>query len=151
MNTKKFITLIVSLVFALSLVSCSSDYDSKSVREYSDSITTNILSSMSSLNYEDFIKDFNDDMMQMAPDKSAFINLVMPIQNAVGTYEENSLEFIEAKLQKDTINVLYSAKFTNEDKRVKISISFKEDDPNHKVSGLFFNSPKIEELSKDAK
>ena len=84
-------------------------------------------------------------------DNTAFLNLVMPIQNAVGTYEKNSLEFIDAEVQKGTINVLYKAKFTNEDEPVRISISFKEDDPDHKVCGLLFNSPKIEELSKENK
>lgn len=151
MKIKKFFTFIISGILALSLISCSSKYDSTTVRQYSDNITKNILNSMADLNYEGFSKKLDNTMKELTPDNAAFLNLVMPIQNAVGTYEKNSLEFVEAEVQKGTINVLYKAKFTNEDEPVRISISFKEDDPDHKVCGLLFNSPKIEELSKENK
>lgn len=145
MKLKKFLLVILGTIFTISLMACSSNYDASNIREYSDNITKNILTSMSDLNYEDFRKDFDE----MFPDKAAFIKLVMPIQEAVGTYEEGSLEFIQAKKDKDSVSLLYKSKFTKEDKPVNISISFKEVDSKYKVCGLYFSSPKIRELSKE--
>lgn len=149
MTLKKFLLVILGTIFTISIVACSSNYDVSDIRKYSDNITKNILISMSDLNYEDFRKDFDKSMDEIFPDKAAFIKLVMPIQEAVGTYEEDSLEFIQAKKDKDSISLLYKSKFTKENGPVNISISFKEVDSNYKVYGLYFSSPKIKELSKE--
>ncbi|GAA0071393.1 hypothetical protein UT300003_29170 [Clostridium sardiniense] len=149
MKLKKFLLVILGTIFTISLMACSSNYDASNIREFSDNITKNILTSMSDLNYEDFRKDFDESMDEMFPDKAAFIKLVMPIQESVGTYEEGSLEFIQAKKDKDSVSLLYKSKFTKEDKPVNISISFKEVDSKYKVCGLYFSSPKIRELSKE--
>lgn len=62
MKIKKFLTFIIGGILALSLISCSSKYDSTTVRQYSDNITKNILNSMADLNYEGFSEKFDDTM-----------------------------------------------------------------------------------------
>ena len=148
MKLKKFIFVLVGSIFIISLVSCSSKIDESSIRKYSDSIMENILISMSDLNYDEFKKDFDTQMDELVPDKASFINLVMPIQNAVGTYEKDSLQFVQAKKDKDITSIIYKAKFTKETEPVNISISFKDINSKHKVCNLYFSSPKIKELYK---
>ncbi|MDQ0150659.1 hypothetical protein ACFO6R_07000 [Eubacterium multiforme] len=148
MKLKKFICILIGSIFIISLVGCSSKIDESSIKKYSDSITENILFSMSDLNYDEFKKDFDTQMDELVPDKASFINLVMPIQNAVGTYEKGSLQFVQAKKGKDIISIIYRAKFTKEKEPVNISISFKDDTSKHKVCNLYFSSPKIKELPK---
>ncbi len=148
MKLKKFIFVLVGSIFIISLVSCSSKIDKSSIRKYSDSIMENILISMSDLNYDEFKKDFDTQMDELVPDKASFINLVMPIQNAVGTYEKDSLQFVQAKKDKDITSIIYRAKFTKETEPVNISISFKDINSKHKVCNLYFSSPKIKELYK---
>ena len=148
MKLKKFIFVLVGSIFIISLVSCSSKIDESSIRKYSDSIMENILISMSDLNYDEFKKDFDTQMDELVPDKASFINLVMPIQNAVGTYEKDSLQFVQAKKDKDITSIIYRAKFTKETEPVNISISFKDINSKHKVCNLYFSSPKIKELYK---
>ena len=148
MKLKKFICILIGSIFIISLVGCSSKIDESSIKKYSDSITENILISMSDLNYDEFKKDFDTQMDELVPDKASFINLVMPIQNAVGTYEKGSLQFVQAKKDKDITSIIYRAKFTKEQEQVNISISFKNIDSKHKVCNLYFSSPKIKELSK---
>lgn len=146
MKLKKFICILIGSIFIISLVGCSSKINESSIKKYSDSITENILISMSDLNYDEFKKDFDTQMDELVPDKASFINLVMPIQNAVGTYEKGSLQFVQAKKGKDVISIIYKAKFTKEKEPVNISISFKNIDSKHKVCNLYFSSPKIKEL-----
>lgn len=148
MKLKKFIFVLIGSIFIISLVSCSSKIDESSIRKYSDSIMENILISMSDLNYDEFKKDFDTQMDELVPDKASFINLVMPIQNAVGTYEKDSLQFVQAKKDKDITSIIYRAKFTKETEPVNISISFKDINSKHKVCNLYFSSPKIKELYK---
>lgn len=148
MKLKKFIFVLIGSIFIISLVSCSSKIDESSIRKYSDSIMENILISMSDLNYDEFKKDFDTQMDELVPDKASFINLVMPIQNAVGTYEKSSLQFVQAKKDKDITSIIYRAKFTKETEPVNISISFKDINSKHKVCNLYFSSPKIKELYK---
>lgn len=148
MKLKKFIFVLIGSIFIISLVSCSSKIDESSIRKYSDSIMENILISMSDLNYDEFKKDFDTQMDELVPDKTSFINLVMPIQNAVGTYEKGSLQFVQAKKDKDITSIIYRAKFTKETEPVNISISFKDINSKHKVCNLYFSSPKIKELYK---
>lgn len=148
MKLKKFIFVLIGSIFIISLVSCSSKIDESSIRKYSDSIMENILISMSDLNYDEFKKDFDTQMDELVPDKASFINLVMPIQNAVGTYEKGSLQFVQAKKDKDITSIIYRAKFTKETEPVNISISFKDINSKHKVCNLYFSSPKIKELYK---
>lgn len=145
MKFKSLILVFLFSILSFTLIFCSDDkVDISSTRSYSDEITKEILNSINNLDYDNFIKNLDNNMKEIATNETEFLSLVMPIKGAIGTYEENSLEFVRAKKSKDYINMLYKAKFSDETEPVNISISF--DENNHKISGLYFNSPKIKEL-----
>lgn len=144
----KFKTMILTFLISIlifNFISCSNkkiNFDD--TRSYSDKITNDILISINDLDYNGFIKNFDENMKEISSNETEFLNLVMPIKGAIGTYEDGSLEFVQGKKSKGFTSIIYKAKFSNEVEPVNISISFAE--KNHKVSGLYFNSPKIKEL-----
>lgn len=139
MKIKIFITIFLLLLF---IISCGTKIDVNKVREYADPMTENLLIGRNEKNYEKYSKDFSDEMKK-AITKEKFIESVDLIEGKIGKYIEDSKKFYMAKKEKNYIIVTYKAKFTNETSDVTVRIVFEEINGEMKISGEWYDSPKL--------
>jgi hypothetical protein len=109
------------------------------VRAYADSETENVLMSLNKNDYDGFSKDFNQTMKNAIP-QASFTTLYNQMTSTVGDYQSKEFEIVST--ENNIITVEYYAKYTLEPAGVWVSISF---DSNQKISGLYFNSPKLQQ------
>ncbi len=140
MKPKRFVVFLFVALFIFTF-GCAAKVDVDKVRSYSDTITENLLVSMNSGNYSVFSEDFDSAMKNALPEEK-FPALISQIEGKIGKYVPNSKQFVKAYKTGKFINVVYNAKFTNETS-VEVRIVFSEGGGNRKVSGIWFNSPKL--------
>ena len=131
--------LVMLLIFS---VGCAAKIDVDAVRSYADPMTENLLTAMNNKNYELFSKDFDDAMKKAIP-KSEFSSLIAQINGKIGEYVPNSKKFDRAYKTGKFVNVVYKAEFTKETSPVTVRVVFDEINGEHKISGIWFDSPKL--------
>lgn len=151
MKFKKFIPILLILISTFLLAGCSKNENNGETLKYSTQIVENVLESINTLDYDSFKENVGPNMNELVKSKETFISLMMPIKNSIGEYQKGSLKFIDSMKRKDYISLLYEADFSSENEPVKISATFKEDDPSHKIQELYLNSPKVKELMQNNK
>ncbi|MDI6860870.1 MAG: DUF3887 domain-containing protein [Caldisericia bacterium] len=139
MKIKTFLILFLILFL---LTSCITKIDVNKVREFADPIVENLLISRNEKDYERYSKDFSDEMKRVVT-KEKFLESINLIEGKIGKYIVGSKELYAAIKQKNYIIVTYKAKFTNETSDVIIRIVFEEINGEMKVSGEWFDSPKL--------
>lgn len=139
MKIKTFLILFLILFL---LTSCITKIDVNKVREFADPIVENLLISRNEKDYERYSKDFSDEMKRVVT-KEKFLESINLIEGKIGKYIVGSKELYSAIKQKNYIIVTYKAKFTNETSDVIIRIVFEEINGEMKVSGEWFDSPKL--------
>lgn len=133
---KKISIILCSLLISFSLVSCASKLDYSEVNNYSDNITENLLSSINELSYDNFSSYLSDDMKESYT-LGIFQKESSEILKNFGAFE--SLNFYAGEKKNGYINIIYDVSYSNLDKPVSVSITFKENDNSHKVYALYFD------------
>ncbi len=105
-------------------------------------MTENLLIGRNEKNYEKYSKDFSDEMKK-AITKEKFIESIDLIEGKIGKYIEDSKKFYMATKEKNYIVVTYKAKFTDETSDVTVRIVFEEINGEMKISGEWYDSPKL--------
>lgn len=136
----KIIIFLISLFIILNL-SCSK-IDVNEVREYADPMTENLLIGRNEKNYEKYSKDFSDKMKE-AVSEDKFLESIDLIEGKIGKYIENSKKFDSVTKNNNYIIVTYKAKFTNESNNVTVRTVFEDVNGEMKISGEFYDSPKL--------
>lgn len=136
----KILLFLIFLVLSFS-VSCSK-IDVNKVREYADPMTENLLIGRNERNYEKYSKDFSDEMKK-AVTYEKFLESIKLIEGKIGKYVEGSKKFYLATKDKNYIIVTYKAKFTMETSDVTVRVVFEEKDGVMKISGEWYDSPKL--------
>ena len=136
----KIIIFLISLIITLNL-SCSK-IDVNEVREYADPMTENLLIGRNEKNYEKYSKDFSDKMKE-AVSEEKFLESIDLIEGKIGKYIENSKKFDSVTKNNNYIIVTYKAKFTNESNNVTVRTVFEDVNGEMKISGEFYDSPKL--------
>jgi hypothetical protein len=113
-----------------------------SVLQYADSVAEGILQSFNSGSYSEFSKNFSETMKGSVPE-SGFMENRNLIRSEIGEYV--SKEFWKSGQEGLYYNVYYKADFNNEEEKVSVLIIFEEISGEMKVSGLWFDSPKLRE------
>ncbi len=134
--------LLVLTIFVLASVmfnSCAGV--GKNEPPYANGIVEEILLGINENDYAKFSAHF-DSTMKTALPESAF-EKITGLKAVIGEYTPGSKKFIRADRKQEYIVVLYKAKFTNEEKDVIVTVSFREIKGEPKVSGLWFASPKL--------
>lgn len=104
-------------------------------------IAENILQSMNNNDHQGFIKDFSEEMKNAFP-LQEFTELRETLESKIGKYISSTpTKVVE---QGGFVTVIFTAKFEKED-NVTVRVVFEKDDETHKVSGLWFDSPKLRE------
>jgi hypothetical protein len=101
-----------------------------------DEIVENSLVALSEGDFERHIRDFDEAMMG-AVDEPAFDRSVEQIIGKLGAYQSKTVAQVID--QGEFRAVIYTAVFEN-DPEVKVRMVFVRDDPDHRISGMWFDS-----------
>ncbi|MBU7026103.1 MAG: DUF3887 domain-containing protein [Theionarchaea archaeon] len=104
-------------------------------------IAENILQSINNNDHQGFIKDFSEEMKNAFP-LQEFTELRETLESKIGKYISSTPTRVTE--QGGFIAVIFTAKFEKED-NVTVRVVFEKGDETHKVSGLWFDSPKLRE------
>lgn len=114
--------------------------DEMSLRVYADPMSENLLQSTNAANYTSFSRDFDSAMMAAFTEQS-FSTMCSTIQQKVGSY--TSKTFVRGEAFQGFTIAYYNASFTNEPAGVTVKVVFSSPSGPAKVSGLWFDSPKL--------
>jgi len=114
--------------------------DEAEVRAYADLIAENLLNALKEGDYGNFIKDMGD-VMRQALDEEAFTQLKGTLDSKIGEYV--SASYGAAEMKDNLITVTYKARFTGETSDVVVRIVFQETGGVQKITGPWFDSPKL--------
>jgi len=122
------------------LVGCGSRERPKvrDVLSYADPIVDTLLAGLDEGKYQKFSRYF-DAQMRRALNSNSFMQLRQQIINRVGRYQSRQFDRIGTK--GEFIAVIYKCQFEND--LVTIRVVFRQEDPNHRVTGLWFTSPRL--------
>ena len=144
MRTRWMILLLVLLTVAVPLGACQppptsiTGADKDAVLAYSEGMTDNLLQGFNASDYAAFSRDFDDAMKRGIP-AGDFTGMRTQIVGKIGQYVSRQVADV-FELQ-GNIAVNYTARFEQED-AVTVRVVFTKSEP-HKVTGLWFNSPKL--------
>lgn len=135
---------IVSLVFVVLVSACSavslpvSGADRDAVLAYSEPKTDNLMTEINNNDLVAFSRDLND-KMKGAFTADTFAKMQSQVTGKIGKYVSRQVSTVVQT--GDNVTVIYAARFEKED-QVIMRVSFESAAP-HRVSGLFFDSPKL--------
>ncbi|MDD6794017.1 MAG: DUF3887 domain-containing protein [Clostridiaceae bacterium] len=133
---KTVLNILLFLTLIFSLTGCTSSVEYDSVKNYADNITSEVLTSINNLDYDSFSSYLSDEM-KASYDLGTFQKETIQIGNDFGSFK--SLSFYGGQEKSGYVNLIYDVVYSNCDD-VRISISFKKDDSEHKVYQLYFAS-----------
>lgn len=134
---------IVGFVIALGLSACSQPVQVPSVEANTfaaevDPIVENCLLGLSDNDFAKHTRDFDASMLDVV-DETTFPQGYQAIIGVVGKYKSRKLTGVWD--QAEFRIVYYEAQFDND--VVTVKVVFTRTDPAHKISGLWFDSPKL--------
>jgi len=134
----------ISLILLLVLSGCAGqgiveDTEKEQWINTATPIAENILQSINNDDYQSFIADFSEQMKNSMP-RQSFTELREKLLSVIGAYISSTPAQVER--QGEYIVVYFNAKFEKEE-NVTVRVVFREDDPTHRVEGLWFDSPKL--------
>ena len=135
MNKKNKIIFCFVLFVLFSMIITSAGCSK--VTSYSTPMTLNLLNSISTENYSNFSKDFDEALKQELPE-TTFPDLVLQIKDNFGAYKENTLKFKGFNYENGVNTVDYTADFTNKS-GVNVQVVFIKVSDQIKISGLWLN------------
>ena len=139
MKKKLFNCLFILIILSL-FVGCSKKIEYSQVSTYADTVTTTLLTSINELDYNKFSSNLNDEMKD-SYDLATFQKETTEISADLGTFQSLSFEYGEK--HGDYLNLIYNTKYSNSEKEIRISITFKENDETHKICEFYFDSADI--------
>ena len=101
-----------------------------------DDVTENSLIGLSDNDFEKHTRDFDSSMLDVV-DAASFPQAYADIIGIIGKYESKELSAVFD--QSEFRIIVYKAKFENE-RDVTVRFVFRRDDPNRKISGMWFDS-----------
>lgn len=146
---KKKIILSFSLLFVLflTLVGCGKKVTSSEISDYADNTLNSVLTALSNNDYDTFSSYLSDEMKE-SYDLSTFQKESSLLITNVGVFK--SSEFDTGEKRNGYISIIYDATFSDEPDGVRVSITFKEGDPAHKIYELYLDSHKLTEANKNS-
>ena len=137
--------ILVVLILVVSVSGCIgqetviSGEEAAEVLAYADPAAENLLTGLNEGNYAAYSRDFSAEMRE-AIDETVFEQNREFVVSRIGFYKSRDDPVVTEV--GDYVAVTYRAKFERED-GVVLRFVFKEDDPAHRLHGLWFNSPKL--------
>lgn len=143
---RKFLIILSLTIFVLGMavIGCSREIDPEII-SFTDAAMENVLVSLNEENYENYSKDMDDAMLQVATEES-FTTFSDFLKDTVGEYRQDSMEYLDSYIQDEYYVVIYNAGYTNETENVMVTAVLSETSEGiYKISGTWFDSPKLRE------
>jgi hypothetical protein len=140
----KFFSGSIFIIALLTLAACGiasqtlTGTERDQVLAYAEPKTDNLLNSLNNNDYASFKRDLNSQLTDLIPADEFVLNY-QNLGTRVGKYISREIDHVERG--GDYITVLYRAKFEKED-NVTVRVIY-EVAGDHRVAGLWFDSPKI--------
>lgn len=139
MRKKLFYSISILIILSL-FAGCSKEIEYSQVSNYADDVTTGLLSSMNELDYNKFSSYLSDEMSS-SYDLAAFQTETNEILANLGSFQ--SLIFDYGEKHGDYLYLIYDTTYSNADQKIRISITFKENDEAHRIYEFYFDSTSI--------
>ena len=134
-----FVVLTIGAVVAFASQSKPLTGNEKdAVLAFSEAETDNLMKGINNDDYAAFSRDLND-RMKNAITETGLTNMRIKVNAKIGNYVSRQVESVTQS--GNFVTVIYSARFENED-QVTVRVIFEAAEP-HRISGLWFDSPKL--------
>ncbi|MGG7162915.1 DUF3887 domain-containing protein [Clostridium ihumii] len=144
---KKSIIILSTFLITLSLTACGEKVDTEALQNYSNDIASKVITAMDKKDYNKIESYFSDEMKKTFS-KETFDEQATLISNTLGAYKSH--EFFKGETKDGYVRALYKANFAKEN-NVLISVVYKENDENHKVEGILYQSKGLQKAAKELK
>jgi hypothetical protein len=146
---KKFLMLLAPIFLILILASTGcKKVDQKVDQEaisFADRVTEECLIALNNQDYESYKKDLDNEMLDAVPEEE-FMKFSSYLKDNVGQYVPGSKEYSSSSIQSGMILVIYETYYTIETGKVMVGMVIsKSDEGISKISGSWFDSPKLRE------
>jgi len=142
---RKILVIVILLMFTLIFIIPGCTRVEQESISFADSATENFLTALNNQDYESYKKDLDSKMLEAVPEEE-FIKFSSYLNSTIGEYVADSKEISGSTIQNGMIVVVYGADYTEETKKVTVTIVISEPvEGNYKISGSWFDSPKLRE------
>jgi len=143
--TKLLLVLISLILFAAFGCSVSQDQDiNQDIIKFADSAAENYLTAINNEDYTKFSMDLDEEMKKALPEDK-FLEFTSQIKAIIGNYVPGSKKFAKTIKESGFTSVIYNAEYTEEPAGVEVKIVISKVNNEMKISGSWFNSPKLRE------
>jgi len=139
MRKKFFYSIFIFIIISL-FTGCNKEIEYSQVSNYSDNITTKLLTSINEIDYDKFSSNLSDEM-NSSYDISTFQKETNEILVNLGSFQ--SLSFYYGERHGDYLQLIYNVTYSNSEEEIRISVTFKENDEAHKIQEFYFDSASI--------
>lgn len=137
------VVAVVLLMLVVAAAGCVAKLKEADVR-YAGPMVDNLLAGIAAGDYDVFSRDLDETMLK-AIDEKAFTTMVDQIRGVIGDYQSKTFTQAVNTTENNVpmTVIIYKARFSNEPADVLITVTFTDSHSGKKISGLFFNSPKL--------
>jgi len=137
------VLLILVIAASTFLISgCSTSPADQEFIDFADASAEEYLVSINKADYETFSKHLGKEMMEELTEEN-FYAFADQVEGIVGNYVEESKEFSKIQKESGYISVIYDTEYTEEPEGVIFTLVLQKVDGQIKISGSWFNSPKL--------
>jgi len=137
------VLLILVIAASILLISgCSTSPADQEFIDFADASAEEYLVSINEADYETFSKHLGKEMMEELTEEN-FYAFADQVEGIVGNYVEESKEFSKIQKESGYISVIYDTEYTEEPEGVIFTLVLQKVDGQIKISGSWFNSPKL--------
>lgn len=142
---KKFLMLLALIVLILILAAVGCKKVDQEAISFAQRATEECLIALNNQDYESYKKDIDSKMLDAIPEEE-FMKFSSYLKDTVGQYVPGSKEYSGSSTQSGMISVIYKTDYTMETGKVVVTMVIsKSDEGIYKISGSWFDSPKIRE------
>ena len=142
---KKFLILLALIVFILILAATGCKKVDQEAISFADRATEDCLIALNNQDYESYKKDIDNEMLGAVPEEE-FVKFSSYLKDNIGQYVPGSKEYSGSSTKSGMILVIYKTDYTIETEKVLVSMVIsKSDEGIYKISGSWFDSPRIRE------
>ncbi|MEA2015471.1 MAG: DUF3887 domain-containing protein [Actinomycetota bacterium] len=142
---KKILIPVMIITFSLGCILSGCSAAGEEAVSFADDVTEDYLTAINDGNFENFKKDLGEEMLQAMPEDE-FIKFSSYLNDTIGDYVQDSKEVTASGVQKGMDVIVYQTDYTGEDEKVKVTIVIsKNENGDYKISGSWFDSPKLRE------
>jgi len=144
---KKFLMLpaLIVLILILAATGCKKVEVDQEAISFADRVTEECLIALNNQDYESYKKDLGNEMLDAVPEEE-FMKFSSYLKDNVGQYVPGSKEYSSSSIQSGMILVIYETDYTIETGKVMVGMVISKSDKGiYKISGSWFDSPKLRE------